>query len=837
MRNYYIKHTIVWLLLALPLLSIAQKSTSLEIHVAGNCGMCEERIETAALEVTGVKFASWDSEKQTITITGVSVSKKQLSIAIAAVGHDTKLAKASNEVYDKLHGCCKYRSDEAVCESVNLSEEVKGRVWGVTSKGKEILAGANVQWLGTVVGAATNNDGDFSVLRAKGKQHLIVSFVGFVNDTILVGRRSELNIELVDNLQLKEVQVRSRRKSTSVSHLDAKKVQQISEAELEHAACCNLSESFETNPTVDVSFTDAVTGTRQIQMLGLSGPYVQITRENMPDVRGLSAIHGLTYTPGAWVESIQLQQGTGSVVNGYESVTGQINVELRKPEKSDRLFVNLFSSHVGMAEANINWSHKLNDKWSTGLLLHGKYFNTERDDNSDGFVDQPLTKNWIALHRWKYNSGQGLNSQFGVKFSSLESTSGQTDNTEPIEGELWKATMNTKRVEAWGKMGYVWQNKPTRSIGLQVSGLVHEQDSRWGQRPYDATQKTLYGNLIFQDILGQRNHKYKLGASILVDDMDELLGTNTYTRTEVVPGAFAEYTFKHNDAFTLVAGLRADWHSLFGLFATPRLHLRYAPWEQTVLRASAGRGQRTASVIAENIGALASARNFALPNNNDTPYGLDPEVAWNFGASVTQDFKLAGKEITLGVDLYHTRFENQVVVDYEANIRELQLYNLEGESFATSMQVQADFEILPRWNLRVAYRYNDVMVDYKHGRKQKPLTNKFRAFANMSYETEDGWTFNATANWLGQKRIPSTEDNPEGFQLDEYSPEFMLYNAQIGKKWKRFDVYVGGENLLNFTQDNPILSADNPNNELFDASLVWGPVMGRRLYVGLRWRI
>ncbi len=874
----------------------------LAFRVAGNCGMCKDRIEEATKTVNGVVSADWDDEKQEIVVLGNKLDQKAIEEAISRAGHDTENYKTPENVYNKLHSCCKYRDNhnlhsgenrskkkhlpeekehnvkeksdtdsekedsdckgdcsdcesecsgcEKECSSSEKgfsyskkklktdSDEVTGIVLGVSKKGKSPLVGANVYWLGTTLGSTTDKEGYFRVKSTEKTDKLVVSFVGFQNDTLFTASGSSYRVELVDEVYLDEVTVVGRQKTTAISHLSAIKSLKVSEGELEKAACCNLSESFETNPTVDVAFTDAVTGTRQIQMLGLAGPYVQITRENVPDIRGLSAIHGLTYTPGTWVESIQLNLGTGSVANGYESVTGQINVELKKPEKAERAYLNLFSSHVGMAEGNLNLMYKLNKNWSTGVLLHGKYFDNELDDNEDGFLDAPLTKNFIALNRWKYNSGHGEEGQFGIKVTSLESTSGQKGYTDDATNALWGADMQTQRAEAWAKMGYVSDGRPTRSLGLQLSGLYHDQKSDWGSRNYDATQKTLYGNLIFQDVFRDTDHKYRVGVSFMADLLEEEVAQLTYEREELVPGAFFEYTFTHGDEFTAVAGIRGDFHNQYGFFATPRLHLRYAPMESTVVRASAGRGQRTASIFAENIGAFASSRTFVVhAEGNDKPYGMDAEVAWNFGLNLTQQFKFFDKEMTLGVDMFHTRFQNQIVVDYERSTRELHFYNLEGDSYANSVQAQLDIELLPRWDMRIAYRFNDVWVDYSHGKKEKPLTSRFRAFINTGYKTEGGWGFDFTANWLGSKRIPDTSGNPEQFRLKDRSPDFVLFNAQMSKKWKSLEIYVGGENLLDYRQDNPILSADNPKGENFDASLVWGPVMGRRLYAGLRWRL
>jgi outer membrane receptor protein involved in Fe transport len=619
-------------------------------------------------------------------------------------------------------------------------------------------------------------------------------------------------------------------------------IQTMHEKELTKAACCNLSESFETNPSVDAGMTDAVTGTRKIEMLGLAGPYVQIMRENMPDVRGLSALYGLTYTPGTWIEGIQLNMGAGSVVNGYESITGQINVELRKPEKSDRLFLNLYGNSDGRMEANVMTAYPIGKNWSGGTLLHGNSRPFQLDHNQDGFVDHPTGEQLVAMQRFKYQGENGVQSQLGLKVVWGDQVGGQMDfdpETSRDQQSYWGSGLNTRRLEAWAKIGKVFENKPYASMGFQLSGLNHRQDAYFGLTDYLADQQSLYANLIYQSILGNTNHQYRTGISFQADSYDELVGTEEYERREMVPGAFFEYTFNHLDIFTAVLGLRADYHNLYGAFVTPRLHLRYEPVEKTVFRASVGRGQKTASIFAENLGIFASSRSIYLEQTSgELPYGLEAEVAWNYGLNFAQGFQLGQAESVFKLEYYHTRFTNQVVIDLDRNPQEVHFYNLDGDSWSHSFQAQWDLEPLERYDIRLAYRFNDVQATYGDELLPRPLIAKHRAFANMAYATKDLWTFDITWSWQGAKRIPSTESNPEPYRMEAYSPSFSLVNLQLGKTiFENLELYAGIENVFGFTQKDPILASDDPFGPWFDSSLIWGPVFGRKFYGGLRFRI
>ncbi len=707
----------------------------------------------------------------------------------------------------------------------------------------EAIVGAVVKTIDNAAGTQTDAEGNFELLVPPGAERLVVSYVGYATDTLRLTADSVLTVKLSKPKNLKEVVVSRKRGSTEIGLLDPIKTERIGQRELLKAACCNLSESFETTPSVDVAFTDAVSGYKQIQMLGLSGPYTLITRENIPDTRGLASVTGLTFTPGTWIEGMQLSKGTGSVVNGYESVAGQINVEWRKPfeEKDEKWLFNLYQSTQGRTEGNIVYRHELNKSLSTNLFLHGKSQWMRIDQNNDGFMDQPMDKQFVAANRWFWFGPKGWEVQGGVKGVYAQKTGGQYNydqGTEQIPGNPWGYEMGTRRIEGWAKIGKMFEGKPGTSIGLQLAGLQHEQDALYGTRQYDAKQTSFYTNLIFQTILGNTNHVLKTGLSNIVDVYDETLSLQNYARNEYVPGAFAEYAY-NTEKLNVVAGIRGDYHNLYGAFATPRLHIRYSPFANTSMRASVGRAQRTANIFAENIGFMASNRTFAILNpDSGKAYGLDAEVAWNTGLNLTQKFRLNYRDGSISVDYYYTDFTNQVVVDVE-DPHSVRFYNLAGKSFAHSFQAQFDYELIHNLNLRLAYRWYDVQSTYQGVLKQRPLVAANRAFANVGYETRNGWKFDYTIQWIGTKRVPAVHGHHGGgIEPESQSPSFVQMNAQVSKAWnENFEVYVGGENLTHYMQHNLVLGANNPYGVGFDASMVWGPVMGRNIYAGLRYKI
>ena len=491
---------------------------------------------------------------------------------------------------------------------------------------------------------------------------------------------------------------------------------------------------------------------------------------------------------------------------------------------------------------NLNWSHKLNSKWSTGFLLHNDFLYSKQDFNKDGFRDLPTGNQFSGVHRWQYLGEKGLMSQFGIKVLLDDKTGGELDfkpSRDKFTTLHYGLGINTQRYEAFGKLGYVFPEKMHKSIGLQLSAFDHKQDAYFGKTSYNAEQKNFYANLIYQSRIESDVHKFKTGLSLLHDVYDEQLNLTPFDRKETVPGAFVEYTYAPGKKLDVVAGLRADHNSLYGWFATPRLNVRYTPFTNTTLRLSAGRGQRTADIFAENIGVLVSARTINIVNATaGKAYGLNPEVGWNKGISVDQRFKLFERDASVVVDFYRNDFTNQVVVDLE-DARQVKFYNLEGKSFSNSFQTEFSFMPMKKFDVRLAYRYFDVKTTFGNTLLQKPFTAKHRGFANLAYDL-NGWKLDYTFNFIGPKRIPSTLANPEAHRLAEYSPSYVTMNAQVSKtigKKKLLDFYVGGENLTNYFQKNAILAADQPFGNYFDASLVWGPVSGRLIYTGFRYTL
>ena len=550
------------------------------------------------------------------------------------------------------------------------------------------------------------------------------------------------SIPLFSQEKLDEVKVVKKQKGIQKSFTVTGNTTLITSKELLKAACCNLAESFETNPSIDVSFSDALTGTKQIKMLGLTSPYLMITEENIPSVRGASQAYGLSFTPGTWVESIQITKGAGSVVNGYESISGQINTELIKPISDIPFFLNAYGSTDSRFELNTHFNKKISDKWSSSLFLHGNTRVAKTDMNKDGFLDNPLAKQINILNRYQYyNAEKGWVSFINFRYMNDKKQTGELDfNPDKDKGttNYWGSEINTERLEVSTKVGYVFKDLPYQSIGFQNAFNSHNQQSYFGLNQYNIKQSSYYSNLIFNSIINNTMNKFAAGLNFTYDKYQEFVNVNDYSRIDNSVGAFFEYTYDNADNFSVILGGRIDNHNRLGTFLTPRLHVRYNPWEKGVLRFSAGRGKRSANIFAESQQLFASSRTFDILDSNGKIYGLNPEIAWNYGVSFAQKFLLFGKKGDVGLDFYRTDFQNQVVVDVLQSPQQVLFYNLNGKSVANSLQLEFNYEIAEHLNLRSAYKFYDVRTDYLSGNYQKPLQAKHRFFGNLEYETHIG---------------------------------------------------------------------------------------------------
>lgn len=620
----------------------------------------------------------------------------------------------------------------------------------------------------------------------------------------------------------------------------------IGRQELFKAACCNLGESFTTNPSVDVSYSDAATGAKQIKLLGLSGTYVQMLTENLPNYRGAAAPYALGYVPGPWMKNISVSKGSSSVKNGYESITGQINIDFLKPEDEDGMEVNLFGDSKSRIEANFTGNIHLNKRLSTVLLTHYENSFDNHDGNGDGFYDQPKTRQYHIDNRWQW-AGDNYIFHGGISGLQEKREGGQMAHGAHTTSTLYNITLNTDRYEGYMKHAFILDRDHGTNLALLASTSLHELTADYGMKHLYINQKNAYASLVFETNF-TKTHNLSAGLSLNHDYVANRNGIreigmtgNTQeqptpqvahlnsTQKETVPGAYAQYTLNLGHKLTAMAGIRADHSSLHGTFITPRFHVKYTPHEILSLRLSAGKGYRTVHALAENNFLLAGGRTLVIDP-------LRQEEAWNYGASAALNIPLAGKTLKLNAEYYYTNFNEQAVIDYDTNPDVIHIGNLDGKSYSHTLQIDATYPVIEGLTLTAAYRLNNVKSTYGGRLMTKPLTNKYKGLVTASYKTPLGlWQFDATLQLNGGGRMPTPYTTADGTpSWDNDFPAFEQLSAQITRWFRHWSVYVGGENLTAFKQKNPIIGASDPWAKTFDPTMVWGPVHGAMFYAGVR---
>jgi Outer membrane receptor for ferrienterochelin and colicins len=722
-----------------------------------------------------------------------------------------------------------------------LASTMQAQVHGtIKDSTGEVLPGANVFWMNTAQGATTKEDGNFSIVKPSGSHMLVASFVGYENDTIRVSdKNAEVNFILYEGVALNEVQVVSRKLGTMKLRNSVLNQDMITSAELSRAACCNLGESFVTNPSVDVSYSDAATGAKQIKLLGLSGTYVQMLTENIPNYRGAAAPYGLGYVPGPWMQSIQVSKGTSSVKNGYEALAGQINVEFKKPQIADIVSANLFASSSSRYEANADASVNLSPRWTTMLLAHYENETKSHDANDDGFADIPKVEQYNFWNRWAY-MGDNYVFQAGIKAMTEERNSGQVSHDGGSVADPYRIGIKTDRYEFFAKNAYIFNKEKVTNLALILSGTLHNQDAVFGRKLYDVDQKNVYASLLFETDFSPL-HSLSTGLSFNYDGYDQRYRlTNNASDPRVnalskesVSGAYAQYTFNKDNKFIFMAGLRGDYSNEYDFFVTPRAHIKYNPNEYVHFRVSVGKGYRTNHVLAENNFLLASSRKVNIAER------LKQEEAWNYGASVSTYIPIFGKTLNVNAEYYYTDFKNQMVVDMDTDPHAISFQNLDGKSYSGAFQVEATYPFFEGFSVTAAYRYTDAKTTYNSELLEKPLTGKYKGLLTASYQTPLGiWQFDATMQQNGGGRMPTPYTTNSGDLSWNYRyGSFEQLSAQVTRYFRNWSVYVGGENLTNFKQKNPIVGASDPWGDNFDSTMIWGPMHGAKFYIGLRFNL
>jgi outer membrane receptor for ferrienterochelin and colicin len=723
---------------------------------------------------------------------------------------------------------------------LGFGQAISGKV---TNRKGEALIGASVYWLDGSGGVTTNNQGEFQIpLEGNKRNKLIASYVGHAPDTMDLKGQAYLLFELVENQNMEEVVIKGQQKGVIISDVDPIKTEQITQTELRKAACCDLAGCFETQTTVQPQTTNLITNSKELRILGLSGVYNQLLIDGLPMVQGLSYTYGISSVPGTLVDNIYVSKGANSVVQGFESISGQINVETKEPDNTEKLLLNGYLNNFMEKHLNANYAFQ-KGKWSNLTAVHTVQPANKIDRDQDDFLDLPLLTRYMIFNKWKYGNDRdwGWNSRIGLRYLRERRIGGQTffnANEDQGSSRVYGQTVNISQPEIWTKTGYRLNDR--HAVTLFASAFMQNQDSYFGTVRYQAEQRNIYGNIQYE--LSYSNHNLKTGISHRHLNLRESIAfTDTtlprtyagdYQRLENISGVFAENTMRFfDDKLTWILGVRGDHHNQFGFKLTPRTLVKYDLRPKTILRANLGTGWRTVNLFSENIGLLVSSRDivFAEP--------LNPEQAINYGINLTQKFETKDEMLSgyFSADFYRTDFQNQIFPDYLSDPRKAIVQNFTGQAISNGLQAELYINIWKRVELKTGYNYLDVYRMDGDLKQILPFNPKHKILTTLSYKPlTNKFHFDMNLHWYGRQQLPNTQANPEEFQRPDFSEPYTIVNAQFTYRFKNFEVYTGCENIFNFRQIRPIISWQDPFSLYFDTSSVWGPTRGRETYIGAR---
>lgn len=711
-----------------------------------------------------------------------------------------------------------------------FGQQIKGRVTDWSNKKENPIPGVNVTWINTTNVTTTDVNGEF-VVDTTGihDRRLVFSFVGYSNDTILINDDTYLTIRLIPSITLKTAEV----VSGTITAIHPIRTEIITNKELRKAACCNLGESFETNATVDVTYKDAITGSKEIQVLGLSGAYTQLLTENVSLLEGLGLTYGLNGIPGTQIDAINIVKGTGSVIFGPESISSMVNVDLKDPEKAERIFVNGFIDENMRKELNVDKGIELNEHLHTLLSFHIDHFNNKVDDNKDTFLDMPLVTNTSLLNKWKYTNHKGLISQNSVKYLYEQRMGGQkqfdfTNNNADLAA--WGQKLRTNRIEFYGRTGYIIPSADYNSIGVQYAYVNHTQNGFYGLRDYNGVQDLLNVRIIYNRDFNTK-HIINVGTSMKLNRINEHFDTLSLNRRDVVPGFFLEDTYSPLNVLTIIAGIRTDYVQN-KLYWTPRMNIKYALAEHTNLRLTGGYGLRTSNILAENPALLVSSKEIIVSEQ------LNPERAYTIGVNFDHQLMINYRKGGIAFDLYRTTFKNKIISDLDRDPLRVYFYNFKNNAYSNNLQFEVFYKIFKTIELKLAYKYLDVYRVQNELKIRDPYIAKHRVLGNLYFESfNQKWKANFTTQWVGSKRLPKLHHHSSVDKYNGNSPTYFIFNTQITRIFKRIEWYAGIENIFDFKQNEHIIGSEDPYGPYFDASYIWGPMDGRKVYAGFRFKI
>ncbi len=713
---------------------------------------------------------------------------------------------------------------------VNYAQNLSGNVLDQQQKA---MQGVVVNWMGTNIGTTTNENGYFRIPRNSNNQFLVLSYVGFVKDTFEIPADEIFSIlHLKEGIQLDAVEVEGNRSSNTFSRINPLNIEGLEKKEFKKAACCSLSESFQTSNAVDVSYTNAATGTKEIQFLGLRGLYTQLLIENRPVFSGILSTMGYELIPGTWLDRVDIQKGASTAMYGAQSMAGAINVQLKKPHDDFPVYANLFGDLHGRLEANLHLNKKWSDKNASGIYINGTFHDATKDHNGDSFQDDARVNRFNGMIRNTFfsNTWEGqLNAQGTIE----KRKSGQLISESPylIDQEISHLNLS-------GNLGFVDFRQELQNAGSIYDLSYSKISSQFGSKKFEADEKRAFVQLFYNQPFKDGIHQIMMGPAFQYNEAEEIWQNDTIKYNETIAGVFMDYSFRNNlhldNSFSLTFSQRLDVINGERILYMPRINARYLFAEDWTLRASAGRGYRFARIFSDHTSLFATSKIWDIQSFPEI------ETSWNTGLNIVGKPYINGKELTINVDAYYTWFDDQLIVDLDQNYGSVHVYSLDGRSFAFQTIATLSYPVHDRIDVKIGGKFTDSQSEFKKGIRQNLLVPKYRGLVSLDFESGNKkWLWNVTTVYVGKMRLADKVNVPHELihHHTGFSDDYILMQTQLNFTFHDWEFYTGIENLLNYTQHEAIIDAKNPNGNYFNAAEVFAPVSGIKPYIGIKWKL
>ena len=731
-----------------------------------------------------------------------------------------------------------------------------GSVKGLVKDKKEPVAFANVGLVGTSYGVATDINGKYVLNNIpEGKYTIQISNVGFKSyrKSVIITSKEIITVNSTlekTSAQLDAFVVTGTLKEISIME-SAVPIKVYKPAYFRKNPTPALFEALQIVNGVRPQINCSVCNTGDVHINGMEGAYTMITIDGMPIVGGLSTVYGLNGIPNSMIGQMEVVKGPASTLFGSEAVGGLINVITKSPSETPRLSVDVFGTSWGEINTDLGIMFKPSKKLTSSLGV--SYFNYSHpiDNNGDNFTDLTLQDRISIFNKWSLKRKEDRAFSMAFRYIYEDRWGGEMDWTPEFRGgdSIYGESIYTRRYEVIGK----YQLPVKERLMMSFSYSNHDQNSVYGNVPYNAIQKIAFGQLYWDKKIGL--HDILVGAAYRFNHYDDntpatqtsdSLNPKNKPDLAYLPGFFVQDAISLNEKHKVLLGARYDYDNRHGNIFTPRFNYKWSPNENNTIRLSTGTGYRVVNLFTEDHAAATGAREVVIKGT------LNPETSYNGNLNYQRFINTKFGFINFDASVFYTYFTNKITPDYETNAQQIIYENIDGYAISQGASFDLNINFSIPLNIKLGATFIDVyeINEDENGdlkRERQLLTEKFSGTYSATYTfRKQNIKIDYSGNLYGPMKLPIVENDVRA----EYSGWYSIQNIQVTKTFKKnWEIYGGVKNILNFTPpDNSILRAndpfdknvnspDNPYGYTFDPSYVYATFQGVRGFLGLRYTL